>query len=282
MKKRLSLVSLAVMSMALQAQTSASPQAPDPAMTPGSTQTGSQPGAATDTSTPQASQQAAQVQVQAASVSAELTKSIDTKKAKVGDAVNAKTTSPAKLPDGTDLPKGTKLVGNVVEVTPKSKDQKNSHLVLALNRAVMKDGQEMPIRSAVTSMTASAGGAGGAMAMSPGSSAGSGGGGGGGSAAGAGAGGGGGSAGGGASSSPAPSAPMMSDSGSQAQPAVGAMLKNAQDRVAVGNMPNVMLSAPTTPESAGVLDAAGQNISLDSGTKLTLNLIPARPGAQRQ
>ena len=45
----------------------------------------------------------------AASVSAELTKGIDTKKAKVGDEVEVKTTSTAKLPNGTDLPKGTKL-----------------------------------------------------------------------------------------------------------------------------------------------------------------------------
>ncbi len=69
---------------------------------------------------------------------------------------NAKTVSEAKLPDGTQLPKGTKLVGNVVEVRAKSKDQDSSHLVLALNRAVLKDGQEMPIRAAVTSMTAPA------------------------------------------------------------------------------------------------------------------------------
>ncbi len=60
------------------------------------------------------------------------------------------------------------------------------------------------------------------------------------------------------------------------------MLKSAQDRVPVGNKPNVILSAPTTPESAGVLDGAGENISLNSGTKLTLNVIPAQPGGQGQ
>ena|GEM_PF-1780930 len=273
MTKTLSLVSLAVMIVAIQAQTPASPQSPDPAMTPGTTQTESQPKAATDAANSQASQRAAQIQ--AASVSAELTKGIDSKKARVGDEINAKTTSPAKLPDGTDLPKGTKLVGNVVDVTAKSKEQKNSHLVLALNRVVLKDGHEVPIRSAVTSVTApanapmdmSSGGGGMGGAAAPSASAGSAGG--SGSSAGA---------------SPAPSAPAMSsDAGSsQAQSAQGAMLKNSQDRVAVGNKPNVMLSAPTTPESAGVLDAAGENISLDSGTKLTLNVIPAQPSGQGQ
>jgi hypothetical protein len=58
--------------------------------------------------------------------------------------------------------------------------------------------------------------------------------------------------------------------------APGQMLKNATDRVAVGNKPKVMLSAPSTPESAGVLDAQGENISLESGTKFTANVAPAQ------
>jgi hypothetical protein len=37
-------------------------------------------------------------------------------------------------------------------------------------------------------------------------------------------------------------------------------------------MPNVMLSAPTTADSAAVLDAENQNISLQSGTTLTVNV----------
>jgi hypothetical protein len=240
---------IAVMSVTLQAQTATPPP------------TSSTATAATQT-TPQSTQ--TQAPVQAAAVTAELTKSIDTKKAKVGDEVSAKTTSDAKLPNGTALPKGTKLVGNVVDVTPKSKEQKNAHLVLALNRAVTKDGQEMPIHTAVTSMTApnaASMGGGGMDTSSPGSGGMS-------TPSGGGAG-----SGGGAPSAPTPSAPMMSDSGPSGQPTQGQMLKSAQDRVAVGNMPKVTLSAPNTPDSAGVLDAEGQNISLDSGTKFTLNLI---------
>ncbi|HTH52855.1 MAG TPA: hypothetical protein VL495_02825 [Edaphobacter sp.] len=257
MTKTLSLVSLAMVAISLQAQTPASPQA-------GSTMTPS-----TAQASPQQAPQAARQAVKATSVSAELTKGINSKKAKVGDEVNAKTTDSAKLPDGTELPKGTKLVGNIVDVKPKAKDEKNSHLVLSLNRAVMKDGHDVPIRAAVTSMTAPttqsasmdmpAGGG-----MAPG--------------------GGGGSASGGGSSSgatAAPSAPTMaSDVGSgQAQSTQGQMLKSAQDHVAVGNMPKVMLSAPTTPDSAGVLDGVGDNISLDSGTKFTANVILAQTNA---
>jgi len=277
MTKILSLVSLAVVSVGMQAQTTASPQAPDPAMTPGTTQTGSQPRAATDAGTPEATQKAAQVQ--AANVSAELTKRIDSRKAKVGDEINAKTVEEAKLPDGTDLPKGTKLVGNVVDVKAKSKGENSSHLVLSLNRAVLKDGHEVPIRAAVTSMTAPAVNAGMDMA-----------GGGGGSAMAAPSAGGGGSStgtGGGTSSAaaPMPSAPPMpsgSSTSSSEAAAPGQMLKSANDRVAVGNKPKVMLSAPTTPESASVLDAQGENIALDSGTKFTVNVASAKSMGQGQ
>ena len=49
-----------------------------------------------------------------------LTCKIDTKKAKVGDPVSAKTLNPLSLGDGTMLPAGTKLTGKVTEVQPKS------------------------------------------------------------------------------------------------------------------------------------------------------------------
>jgi hypothetical protein len=219
--------------------------------------------------------------VQAASVSAELTKGIDSKKAKVGDEVDAKIVSDAKLPDGTDLPKGTKLKGNVIDVKAKSKEQKDSHLVLSLNRAVLKDGRDVPIRAAVTSMTAPAinagldGPAGGGAMAGPA----------GGSSAGA-AGGAGGSA-AGSPAAPMPSSPTMAPSGmgpssESSQSTTGQMLKSASDRVPVGNHPKVMLSAPTTPESAGVLDAQGENISLDSGTKFTANIASAQGMGQGQ
>ena len=261
------LASLAVMSIALGAQTPA-PQVPDPAMTPGTTQTGSQPKAATDAGTSQQSQQAAQIQ--ATGLAAELTKGIDTKKAKTGDEVNARTITDAKLPDGTMLPKGTKLMGNVVEVTSKSKEQKNSHLVISLNHAVTKDGHDVPIHAAVTSMAAPAmpqsmdapSPAGGGMSAPSG---------GGGSADSSGA----------STSAPAPSSsmPTMSSSTpSDPQSQQMATLKSAQDRVPVANMPHVVLSAPTTPQSAGVLDAENQNISLQSGTKFTVNVSPAQGG----
>jgi len=244
------LASVAVLSMTLSAQMPAAPQSSDPMR-----QGASQASAPTQAKA-----------IQAASLNAELTKSIDTKKAKTGDEVAAKTTADAKLPDGTDLPKGTKLVGNVVEVSPKSKEQKNSHLVISLSHAVTKEGKEVPIHAAVTSMT------GPAMAQSMDMSSP----GGGGMAPSGGGDSGGGS---GAASAPAPSQSMPTAStSSDPQTQQGAMLKSAQDRVPVANMPNVVLSAPTTPDSAGVLDAQNQNINLSSGTKFTVNVSASQPG----
>ena len=50
-------------------------------------------------------------------VMAELTSKLDTKTAKVGDAVTAETTQKGKLPDGTQIPRGAKLIGIVTDVT---------------------------------------------------------------------------------------------------------------------------------------------------------------------
>ncbi len=81
-----------------------------------------------------------------ARVNAELTKRIDAKKAKVGDTVEAKTTSAVKLPDGTELPKGTKLVGKVTDVRARSNSDKTSHIAFNLDEALMKDGREVPLK----------------------------------------------------------------------------------------------------------------------------------------
>jgi hypothetical protein len=92
----------------------------------------------------------------AASVSAELTKRIDTKNAKQGDEVDARVTSTAKLPDGTELPRGTKLIGKVMDVKAKSKEDKSAHIAFSIDHAVLKDGKQMPVVVAVTSVTGSA------------------------------------------------------------------------------------------------------------------------------
>ncbi len=56
---------------------------------------------------------------------------LDTKSAKVGEAVSAKTVKAARAKDGTELPKGSKLTGQVVAV--QSNKDRNGTASLAIN-----------------------------------------------------------------------------------------------------------------------------------------------------
>lgn len=100
--------------------------------------------------------QASASAAQATDVSAQLTKKIDSKDAKVGDEVVAKTTSDARLADGTKLPKGSHLIGHVTEAEAKSHDNHDSHLAFAFDHAVMKDGRDVPIHATMRSISAPA------------------------------------------------------------------------------------------------------------------------------
>ena len=53
-------------------------------------------------------------------IHAVLEKMVHPKKVKVGDAVEARMTEPTKLKDGTELPKGTHIIGKVTEVKMKA------------------------------------------------------------------------------------------------------------------------------------------------------------------
>ena len=75
-----------------------------------------------------------------------LTKTIDAKKVKTGDEVVAKVTQDMKTNGGEVLvPKDTKVMGHVTEAQPRNKDQKESQVGIAFDRAMMKDGSAMQI-----------------------------------------------------------------------------------------------------------------------------------------
>lgn len=93
---------------------------------------------------------------QATGVSAELTKKIASKDAKVGDEVVAKTTSETRLSDGTRLPKGSHLVGHVTQVQPKSRENHDASIAFAFDHAVLRDGQQIPIHAVMQSISAPA------------------------------------------------------------------------------------------------------------------------------
>jgi hypothetical protein len=93
---------------------------------------------------------------EATKVSAALTQKLTSKNAKVGDSVSAKTLSEARLSNGTKLPKGTKLVGHVTEVQAKGGEHHDGHIAFLFDRAVLRDGQEIPIRAGLQSISAPA------------------------------------------------------------------------------------------------------------------------------
>ncbi len=74
----------------------------------------------------------------------QLTKTVDAKKAKSGDQVVAKVTMDMKTQSGEVLvPKDTKVIGHVTEAQARNKEQKESQLAIAFDRAVTKDGNDM-------------------------------------------------------------------------------------------------------------------------------------------
>jgi hypothetical protein len=88
-------------------------------------------------------------------INTELTGSLDSKKVKPGDAVNARTVTDLKTNDGrTVLPKDTKIVGHVTQASARGAGQPESSLGLVFDKAVLKSGQEIPLNAAVQAVGA--------------------------------------------------------------------------------------------------------------------------------
>lgn len=85
---------------------------------------------------------------------AELSKSIDAKKAKQGDEVSAKTTQGVLAQGKVLIPKGSKLVGHVTQVQARTKEQTHSELGIAFDHALLKDGTQIPLAVTIQAMGA--------------------------------------------------------------------------------------------------------------------------------
>jgi hypothetical protein len=90
-------------------------------------------------------------------VNAELDKSLDSKKTKVGDPVTARTTEAVKEDGKVVLPKGTKLTGRVTRVSARGKGDSDSTLGVQFDRAELKGGQEMAVQLTLQALAAPAG-----------------------------------------------------------------------------------------------------------------------------
>jgi hypothetical protein len=83
---------------------------------------------------------------------AKIDKTVDTRSAKVNDAVSAKILRSYKLPDGTDLPKGTRVLGKITEVQSKKDGNGNSMLTFRFDTAQVKGKGEVPFHGLVVAI----------------------------------------------------------------------------------------------------------------------------------
>ena len=87
----------------------------------------------------------------------ELNNGVDSKKAKVGDAIVAHTTAALKSTDDrTILPKGAKIEGHITQADAKSKGGTESALGIQFDKAFMKDGGEIPLSVVIQAIGAPA------------------------------------------------------------------------------------------------------------------------------
>ena len=89
--------------------------------------------------------------IQMVNLVANVDKTIDSKKAKAGDAFNAKVVTAGKLDDGTDVPVGSILEGHVDSVIP-SENKGDSVLTVTIDKLAIKGGTEIPVKATITSV----------------------------------------------------------------------------------------------------------------------------------
>jgi hypothetical protein len=83
-------------------------------------------------------------------VLSELMTSVDSKKSKAGDRITAKTMNPLKLNDGTVLPKGTVLLGKVMQA--QSKSSGGATLAILFDQVEMKGTDPMVVRGVIAAV----------------------------------------------------------------------------------------------------------------------------------
>jgi hypothetical protein len=83
---------------------------------------------------------------------AELTKSINAKKAKMGDTVKTKIVQDVIANGRIVIPRGSKLIGHISKIKMDSQDEPKSVLGLAFDRVVLGAGEEMSLNAALVAV----------------------------------------------------------------------------------------------------------------------------------
>ena len=222
---------------------------------------------------PAASQEAPAIEM--SSVNGELVSKLDSKTAKTGDSVVVQTKSSVKTADGTEIPKGSKLVGHVLGAKASTAGD-NAQVALQFDHIELKGGQSLPVHSQIQSITPAGGAASssasGAMSGPP--------------------------AGGSSnpsatSGSTASGAPQTTGAGSAAAagnsaPAAGTVVaRTGNIAIATTSVPGVLLANnapgqqdPRMAQASSILLGAKQDIQLDGGTQMVLGVATAGGGTQ--
>jgi hypothetical protein len=253
----LALTAFAWVSLAAQQGGSSAPAGSPPAVQVPTT------GSATDTTTPGTGE--------LKPVKTELVSTLDTKTAKTGDKVIVKTTQTIKTADGTEIPKGSKLLGQVAQVRPHSDASQNSAVAVNFDQAELKNGQTLPIHSLIQSVDPPEGSQSGADTMAS-TAAGP-------TSGGAAASGGartptgatGGSA-PSASGAPTPGATSTPGTSQNASVAGRVVAGAGPNAIRTTDIPNIYLASDAALPVSGVLYSAKTDVHLDGGTQLVLGI----------
>jgi hypothetical protein len=90
-------------------------------------------------------------------VNGELVNKLDSKTAKTGDNVVVRTKAAVKTADGTEIPKGSQLIGHVIDVQPSGAGE-NSQVALQFDHVELNGGQNLAVHSQIQSIAPPAGG----------------------------------------------------------------------------------------------------------------------------
>jgi hypothetical protein len=202
---------------------------------------------------------------------AELSSSVDSKKIKQGDAVNARTTADIRADGKTIIPKGTKLIGHVTEAAARAKGGADSSLGIAFDKAILKGGEELPLNVAIVAVAPppsspmsgqNMSNGGGAPIASPGGPSNMG------------RPGGTGSMGGSPATPSAPTGPPVDTTaasiGAPPEKGLDAMGRLTPDSRGVYGLKDASLRPATNPAEGSVITSNGKNVHLDSDTQLLL------------
>jgi hypothetical protein len=82
-------------------------------------------------------------------LSVELSKSLDAKKTKANDRVEARTATDLLAHGQIVVPRNTKIIGHVTEAKARSKASPDSMIGITFDRMLLKDGREVPLQLSV-------------------------------------------------------------------------------------------------------------------------------------